>query len=140
MIRRPPRSTLFPYTTLFRSDQAVRERRYNLAAQATIISTRCYVAWIRAFTGRLPEARRDLAAIMAAAERSGIPFALAYGRYALGRYDYDRGAEESCIGRLRETIAYCEAHEISYLDMASKAILGLLTGRRGDVAGGLALV
>src|SRR3712207_8305593 len=24
MIRRPPRSTLFPYTTLFRSDQAVR--------------------------------------------------------------------------------------------------------------------
>src|SRR5687767_15554094 len=26
MIRRPPRSTLFPYTTLFRSDRAVRER------------------------------------------------------------------------------------------------------------------
>src|SRR2546430_13484670 len=24
MIRRPPRSTLFPYTTLFRSDEAVR--------------------------------------------------------------------------------------------------------------------
>src|SRR3712207_7592450 len=24
MIRRPPRSTLFPYTTLFRSDQALR--------------------------------------------------------------------------------------------------------------------
>src|SRR2546429_3268838 len=27
MIRRPPRSTLFPYTTLFRSQQAVREAR-----------------------------------------------------------------------------------------------------------------
>src|SRR2546422_1838397 len=26
MIRRPPRSTLFPYTTLFRSDQARRAR------------------------------------------------------------------------------------------------------------------
>src|SRR5256885_3961520 len=26
MIRRPPRSTLFPYTTLFRSDHAVLER------------------------------------------------------------------------------------------------------------------
>src|SRR3712207_8645906 len=25
MIRRPPRSTLFPYTTLFRSDEAARE-------------------------------------------------------------------------------------------------------------------
>src|SRR5689334_25324383 len=30
MIRRPPRSTLFPYTTLFRSDRLMREyhRRY----------------------------------------------------------------------------------------------------------------
>src|SRR3712207_7151174 len=27
MIRRPPRSTLFPYTTLFRSDQGVWERK-----------------------------------------------------------------------------------------------------------------
>src|SRR2546421_7720943 len=27
MIRRPPRSTLFPYTTLFRSDRLVRARR-----------------------------------------------------------------------------------------------------------------
>src|SRR2546430_12677294 len=26
MIRRPPRSTLFPYTTLFRSDAGVRQR------------------------------------------------------------------------------------------------------------------
>src|SRR3712207_8305295 len=27
MIRRPPRTTLFPYTTLFRSDDHLRERR-----------------------------------------------------------------------------------------------------------------
>src|SRR3712207_8708358 len=27
MIRRPPRSTLFPYTTLFRSDHLVEQRR-----------------------------------------------------------------------------------------------------------------
>src|SRR5256885_15479441 len=32
MIRRPPRSTLFPYTTLFRSEQELdRARRYGLA-------------------------------------------------------------------------------------------------------------
>src|SRR2546430_10429871 len=33
MIRRPPRSTLFPYTTLFRSQPGVlrRERRYALS-------------------------------------------------------------------------------------------------------------
>src|SRR3712207_8567978 len=29
MIRRPPRSTLFPYTTLFRSDRADRAERSN---------------------------------------------------------------------------------------------------------------
>src|SRR2546426_12284992 len=30
MIRRPPRSTLFPYTTLFRSARALEERRAEL--------------------------------------------------------------------------------------------------------------
>src|SRR2546426_12045572 len=34
MIRRPPRSTLFPYTTLFRSIPAVDARRYVLARMA----------------------------------------------------------------------------------------------------------
>src|SRR3712207_8669766 len=30
MIRRPPRSTLFPYTTLFRSIRALHERGHNV--------------------------------------------------------------------------------------------------------------
>src|SRR3712207_6901299 len=30
MIRRPPRSTLFPYTTLFRSQEPVRQLRHRL--------------------------------------------------------------------------------------------------------------
>src|SRR2546430_7823738 len=30
MIRRPPRSTLFPYTTLFRSEEALRPREAEL--------------------------------------------------------------------------------------------------------------
>src|SRR3989442_11669702 len=34
MIRRPPRSTLFPYTTLFRSDQLQRGRRLHLRVEA----------------------------------------------------------------------------------------------------------
>src|SRR3712207_8365302 len=33
MIRRPPRSTLFPYTTLFRSERAVREVAAVLARE-----------------------------------------------------------------------------------------------------------
>src|SRR3712207_8284721 len=32
MIRRPPRSTLFPYTTLFRSDRADEEERSEIEA------------------------------------------------------------------------------------------------------------
>src|SRR3712207_8000296 len=43
MIRRPPRSTLFPYTTLFRSDRAdvlfrLGACRYNLSSIATAVS------------------------------------------------------------------------------------------------------
>src|SRR5438128_10815493 len=30
MIRRPPRSTLFPYTTLFRSSPAIKKAKYSL--------------------------------------------------------------------------------------------------------------
>src|SRR2546427_4381908 len=34
MIRRPPRSTLFPYTTLFRSARALAARRFRASAAA----------------------------------------------------------------------------------------------------------
>src|SRR5206468_12932236 len=34
MIRRPPRSTLFPYTTLFRSEALIRQRGFRPAAAA----------------------------------------------------------------------------------------------------------
>src|SRR2546430_17038463 len=36
MIRRPPRSTLFPYTTLFRSDLLRRVRRHQAGAQPAL--------------------------------------------------------------------------------------------------------
>src|SRR2546426_7072947 len=36
MIRRPPRSTLFPYTTLFRSSTADIDRLYNAASRVTL--------------------------------------------------------------------------------------------------------
>src|SRR2546427_4607497 len=55
MIRRPPRSTLFPYTTLFRSlfveDEAALRRTYD----------RCFAArYDVAFAGSGTEARRQL--------------------------------------------------------------------------------
>src|SRR2546423_5222323 len=36
MIRRPPRSTLFPYTTLFRSLETVRVREFGCRAEAAV--------------------------------------------------------------------------------------------------------
>src|SRR2546426_8917294 len=37
MIRRPPRSTLFPYTTLFRSTDRIRELPENLSGRAEFV-------------------------------------------------------------------------------------------------------
>src|SRR2546430_11177886 len=36
MIRRPPRSTLFPYTTLFRSDHVTRVRRRRIEPEEIV--------------------------------------------------------------------------------------------------------
>src|SRR2546430_5982831 len=37
MIRRPPRSTLFPYTTLFRSQTGQREVQHSVAAPIDVV-------------------------------------------------------------------------------------------------------
>src|SRR5256885_12088105 len=59
MIRRPPRSTLFPYTTLFRSPAAAgRERRYRVPSTGTGEGTPMAEVCIETdvFQGRLPPA------------------------------------------------------------------------------------
>src|SRR5687768_18140797 len=53
MIRRPPSSTLFPYTTLFRSRRAAPERRLLLLRVRSIAVVRSR----RRFHERLPPAR-----------------------------------------------------------------------------------
>src|SRR2546430_12306109 len=45
MIRRPPRSTLFPYTTLFRSIYAVRTDAMGDVSLLDGASTNRYVSW-----------------------------------------------------------------------------------------------
>src|SRR2546425_9900852 len=44
MIRRPPRSTLFPYTTLFRSDAAL-FRGHNVGGKAVLVHTGWDAHW-----------------------------------------------------------------------------------------------
>src|SRR3712207_7709791 len=45
MIRRPPRSTLFPYTTLFRSDTIKNGRRGSLSGVLTVKGAQCHIAY-----------------------------------------------------------------------------------------------
>src|SRR5256885_5969409 len=54
MIRRPPRSTLFPYTTLFRSDAGRRVEEHEL--QRLLLRAHRVVV---ADGGKLPDVRRE---------------------------------------------------------------------------------
>src|SRR5574337_2203664 len=68
MIRRPPRSTLFPYTTLFRSE-AAKLRLAVLAGQLRTAGVRVDLAY----------GDRGLKGSMRAADRSGAALALVAG-------------------------------------------------------------
>src|SRR2546422_11539942 len=93
MIRRPPRSTLFPYTTLFRSMAAYAEVMVRIAAAQGSEAT--------------PEARagamRDLEAILARYPSAGAAPQAAYDlgnlRYDAGQYAAARAAYEVALAR-----------------------------------------
>src|SRR5260370_19044125 len=56
MIRRPPRSTLFPYTTLFRSYAELLQQRDEAFVRKIVAETR--TNWIASFTALLQAIRR----------------------------------------------------------------------------------
>src|SRR2546427_12371534 len=62
MIRRPPRSTLFPYTTLFRSDWSGAEAEYKRALELDPNSVRAHetYAWHMEMLGRVDQAMPHL--------------------------------------------------------------------------------
>src|SRR6266481_9440487 len=62
MIRRPPRSTLFPYTTLFRSQAAARRRDHHVAAEIGPLEQVVLAARVR---GQLGESGVDDGAVQA---------------------------------------------------------------------------
>src|SRR5947209_11286323 len=63
MIRRPPRSTLFPYTTLFRSFSALAEADINLRM------VNLGGGFPAHYSGEVPEVERYAQAVMAAITR-----------------------------------------------------------------------
>src|SRR2546427_1999097 len=62
MIRRPPRSTLFPYTTLFRSDDLSTgaESRRSLIKAAALLAGAAIVPWLAAARARSEEHTSEL--------------------------------------------------------------------------------
>src|SRR2546422_7807543 len=76
MIRRPPRSTLFPYTTLFRSDEALRtEIRGNPFARAGVETAAWDLAAHRAGVGMA----QLLAGRLGVAPAASVPCGVALG-------------------------------------------------------------
>src|SRR5688572_32011772 len=67
MIRRPPRSTLFPYTTLFRSR---RGRRADVNRRWARIGTRIGAWMYRTLDGRLSSGSKDVHVLLITTPRS----------------------------------------------------------------------
>src|SRR3712207_7101941 len=59
MIRRPPRSTLFPYTTLFRSDLAADSYREAIKLKPDMVLAHESLAQVLSDQGKLREAIRE---------------------------------------------------------------------------------
>src|SRR5258707_5487675 len=57
MIRRPPRSTLFPYTTLFRSHGEIDDGSGGLAAEPRVVGRRAAFRFDRLAGGERADAR-----------------------------------------------------------------------------------
>src|SRR5437763_11375486 len=57
MIRRPPRSTLFPYTTLFRSDGVIEQgiSRGNIPGAVLLVERRGKTVYFKAYGNRRSE-------------------------------------------------------------------------------------
>src|SRR5256886_12064010 len=75
MIRRPPRSTLFPYTTLFRSKVRSRRRNPGRWLRYRQADRRILVLWRQRFAAGLPGrlSPRPIAAVLVGLSRNGRP-------------------------------------------------------------------
>src|SRR3712207_6200411 len=77
MIRRPPRSTLFPYTTLFRSEVSIDDFGSGYSSLGQLVTIPCGVLKIDRSLIAFPEGRRRqtaaaIAAVVALGQACGI--------------------------------------------------------------------
>src|SRR3712207_8446406 len=89
MIRRPPRSTLFPYTTLFRSENFARnlelvDRVREIADEKGVTGTQLALAWVMAQSDRrgaptivpIPGTKRDRKSTRLNSSHANISYAV----------------------------------------------------------------
>src|SRR2546430_17525569 len=113
MIRRPPRSTLFPYTTLFRSavriDALVELGRYPAAMTAARhadsiapgIPVFTRLAYVNELYGRAAEAHRVLELALTSADDPGD---LAYVHAQLGELAWSQGQLSRADGEFADAL------------------------------------
>jgi tetratricopeptide (TPR) repeat protein len=118
-------------------DPADRRRRHDVTLQTTVISTRVYGAWARMLLGDTAAVRDELDQTLAAAERSGVPFAEVNAAYAFGFFDCLHGDHAAALARLRDVQRLSAAQGVFFIELASRAMVGVLLGRLGDPASGL---
>src|SRR3712207_8598384 len=80
MIRRPPRSTLFPYTTLFRSRSRAAHQNVMLVTVDYIglhnLGYNCERKWIRALPAHVPRTAQDRKSTRLNSSHANISYAV----------------------------------------------------------------
>src|SRR5438876_7379557 len=88
MIRRPPRSTLFPYTTLFRSTNLLKFMR----ASIKMIGVSNLQSFIASMTQKLTLCRLDTPIIDRKSGSAGMPRPISYAVFCLKKKTNDQDA------------------------------------------------
>src|SRR3712207_1812486 len=115
MIRRPPRSTLFPYTTLFRSDI----RRAARQARSQPLVTELF-AWLERQLTRLPGGSPTAKAIRYALNhRDGLERFLEDGRVEMDSNVVERAIRPLCLSRKNALFASGDDGGRRWADLAS---------------------
>src|SRR2546427_598994 len=99
MIRRPPRSTLFPYTTLFRSYAEAGELAAARGDRYSELLSRIGRANTVLGRGNLAEAERSLRAILADARAADLHDAEARAEHGIGATAFYRGQPDEAVPR-----------------------------------------
>src|SRR2546426_10660390 len=110
MIRRPPRSTLFPYTTLFRSDPALEQRVMTLASEL-----RCLVCQNQTIADSNAPLAEDLRnqvrekVRQGASDAQNVDYMVArYGGFVLYRPPFQLSTLLLWVGPVPLVVAWCD--------------------------------